>query len=104
MRSKSAPDRTVKATFYNLGRDPNKGVLTADGAFVWTIENERGMYVFNVNLPEAGTWGAEFTTEAPGSPAETVRLSFPVRGRHPDDRDRPEGAGIKDADGGGRRR
>jgi hypothetical protein len=76
---KSAPDRTVKATFYNLGRDPNKGVLTADGAFVWTIENERGMYVFNVNLPEAGTWGAEFTTRAPGSPAETVRLSFPVR-------------------------
>ena len=76
---KSAPDRTVKATFYNLGRDPNKAVVTADGAFVWTIENERGMYVFNVNLPEAGTWGAEFTTEAPGSPAETVRLSFPVR-------------------------
>ena len=80
---KSAPDRTVKATFYNLGRDPNKAVVTADGAFVWTIENERGMYVFNVNLPEAGTWGAEFTTEAPGSPAETVRLSFPVRGDIP---------------------
>jgi hypothetical protein len=75
---KSAPDRTVKATFYNLGRDPNKGVLTADGAFVWTIENERGMYVVNVNLPTAGNWGAEFTTEAPGSPAETVRVQFPV--------------------------
>ena len=80
---KSAPDRTVKASFYNLGRDPNKAVVTADGAFVWTIENERGMYVFNVNLPEAGTWGAEFTTEAPGSPAETVRMNFPVRGDIP---------------------
>ena len=32
------------------------------------------MYVLDVDLPEAGTWGAEFTTEAPGSAAETVRL------------------------------
>ena len=31
------------------------------------------MYVLDVDLPEAGTWGAEFTTEAPGSAAETVR-------------------------------
>ena len=76
---KSAPDRTVKASFYNLGRDPKAAVATADGEFVWTIENERGMYVFNVNLPEAGTWGVELTTEAPGSPAETVRVTFPVR-------------------------
>ncbi len=50
-----------------------------DGSFVWTIENERGMYVLDVDLPEAGTWGAEFTTEAPGSAAETVRMTFDVR-------------------------
>ena len=77
----SAPDRTAKVTFYDLGRDPNQAVATADGAFVWTIETEpkRGMYVVDVDLPEAGTWGAEFTTEAPGSPSETVRLTFPVR-------------------------
>jgi hypothetical protein len=78
-RVKSAPDRTVKVAFYDLGRDPNKVVATANGAFVWTIKDERGMYVLDVDLPEAGTWGAEFTTEAPGSPAETARLSFPVR-------------------------
>jgi hypothetical protein len=65
--------------FYDLDTDRNKPVATADGAFVWTIENERGMYVVNVNLPTAGNWGAEFTTEAPGSPAETVRVQFPVR-------------------------
>jgi hypothetical protein len=75
---KSAPDRTAKVAFYDLGRDPNKAVATADGAFVWTIKDERGMYVLNVDLPEAGTWGAEFTTQAPGSPAETVRLTFSV--------------------------
>ncbi len=75
----SAPDRTAKVAFYDLDTDPAKPVTSADGEFVWTIENERGMYVVNVDLPTAGNWGAEFTTEAPGSPAETVRLQFPVR-------------------------
>jgi hypothetical protein len=82
-RPASAPDRTVKVAFYDLARDPNKVVATADGSFVWTIENERGMYVLDADLPEAGTWGAEFTTEAPGSAAETVRLTFPVRSTLP---------------------
>ena len=74
----SAPDRTAKVRFFNLGRDPDKAVTEADGAFVWTIKDDRGMYVVNADLPEAGTWGAEFTTEAPGSPAETARLTFSV--------------------------
>jgi hypothetical protein len=78
-RVASAPDRTAKVAFYDLGRDPGKVVTTADGAFVWTIDGERGMYAVTVDLPEAGLWGAEFTTQAPGSPAETVRLTFPVR-------------------------
>jgi hypothetical protein len=75
----SAPDRTVKAAFYDLARDPNKVVSTVNGEFVWTIQDQRGMYVLNVDLPEAGTWGIEFTTEAPNSPAETVRMTFDVR-------------------------
>ena len=79
----SAPDRTARVAFYDLGRDPGKAVQTVDGAFVWTIEGERGMYAVNVDLPEAGLWGAEFTTEAPGSPAETVRLTFTVRDSTP---------------------
>jgi hypothetical protein len=77
-RVASAPDRTASVAFYDIARDPNKVVATADGTFVWTIPDERGMYVVDVDLPEAGIWGAEFTTEAPGSPAETVRLTFPV--------------------------
>ena len=74
----SAPDRTVKAAFYDLDRRPDQAVATADGAFVWTIEDERGMYVVDVDLPDAGTWGAEFTTAAPGSPAETVAHDVPT--------------------------
>ena len=80
---KSAPDRTAKVAFYNLGRDPNTVAATADGAFIWTIQDERGMYVLDVDLPEAGVWGAEFTTEAPGSAAETVRLTFEVHDTSP---------------------
>ena len=63
-RVASAPDRKATVAFYNLGRDPNKAVVTAEGEFVWTIKDERGMYVVNVVLPEAGVWGAEFTTTA----------------------------------------
>jgi hypothetical protein len=80
---KSAPDRTLKASFYDLGKDAGKPVATADGAFMWTIENERGMYAVNVELPEAGTWGVELTTEAPGSAAETTRLTFNVNDSSP---------------------
>jgi hypothetical protein len=80
---KSAPDRTLKASFYDLGKDTGKPVATADGAFMWTIENERGMYAVDVDLPEAGTWGVELTTEAPGSAAETTRLTFDVHDSTP---------------------
>lgn len=74
----SAPNRSATIAFYNLGRDPNKPVVTAQGAFVWTIQDQRGMYIVNVDLPEAGTWGAEVTTEAPGSARETSRSTFSV--------------------------
>ena len=74
----SAPDRTAKVAFYDLGKDPTRVVSSAEGAFVWTIQDVRGMYVLGADLPEAGTWGAAFTTEAPGSPTETVRLTFTV--------------------------
>jgi hypothetical protein len=74
----SKPDRTAKVSFYDLGRDPEKVVASADATFVWTIQDERGMYIVNADLPEAGTWGAEFTTGAPGAEAETTRLTFSV--------------------------
>ena len=79
----SAPDRTMTVDFYNLGRDPNAVAASATGTFVWTIQDERGMYILDAALPEAGTWGAEFRTEAPGSEAETVRLTFEVHDSSP---------------------
>jgi hypothetical protein len=79
----SAPDRTAKVAFYDLAKDTAKPVVTADGTFMWTIEGERGMYAVNVDLPTAGVWGAELTTAAPGSPAQTSRLTFEVHDASP---------------------
>ena len=79
----SAPDRTASVAFYDLAKDPNTPVATAEGAFLWTIQDERGMYVANVNLPEAGLWGAEFRTAAAGAPPETIRYTFDVLASSP---------------------
>jgi hypothetical protein len=79
----SAPDRTASVAFYDLDSDPTRPAAKVDGEFVWTIQDERGMYVVHPELPEAGTWGAEFTTEAPGSPRETVRMTFDVQESSP---------------------
>jgi hypothetical protein len=81
-RVASAPDRPATVAFYNLGRDPDKAVATAEGQFVWTIADERGMYIVDVDLPEAGVWGAEFSTTAKDSAGvergESVRMTFSV--------------------------
>ena len=74
----SKPDRSAKVALYDLGRDPAKPVATADGTFVWAIVNERGVYVANVTLPEAGTYGAEFTTSVAGGAPETIRTTVTV--------------------------
>ena len=74
-----APDRTAKVAFYDLARDPNTPISTQDGTFVWAIENERGIYVANATFPEAGRYGAEFTTAAAGGAPATIRLTFDVQ-------------------------
>jgi hypothetical protein len=74
----AAPDRTASVAFYNLGRSLTDPVTTVDATFAWAIEGDRGIYIANADLPEAGVWGAEFVTEAPGSPKQAIRLGFDV--------------------------
>ncbi len=77
-RPAAAPDRPLSIAFYDLGKDPSTPVTKVDGTFIWAIEGERGVYAADVDLPEAGTWGLEFTTSAPGGPAETIRATMEV--------------------------
>ncbi len=72
-----SPDRRASVALYNLARDPAKPVLSVDGTFVWAITGSVGVYVATAAFPEAGTWGAEFSTTLAGK-TETVRLSFDV--------------------------
>jgi hypothetical protein len=75
----SSPDRTASVAFYDLGRDAEMpAVPAADAEFVWAIPDERGMYIVNAELPNAGIWGAEITTEAPQAETETIRMTFEV--------------------------
>ena len=75
----SSPDRTASFAFYNLGQDAEQPAVPAqDAEFVWAIPDERGMYVVNAELPEAGVWGAEITTAAPQAESETIRMTFEV--------------------------
>lgn len=78
-RPVARPERTVSVAFYDLARDSATPTATNPAAFLWAIEGERGLYVANVAFDEAGTWGVEFTTEAPGAASETIRVTFEVQ-------------------------
>jgi hypothetical protein len=75
----AAPDRTVEVALFDLGADPATPVLTGPATFIWAIEPTVGVYVFDADLPRAGTWGAEFRTAVGGAAPETIRLGFDVQ-------------------------
>jgi hypothetical protein len=79
----SKPDRTVRVGIYDLGRDPAKPIATADATFIWAIQDVRGIYVATVNFPEAGRYGAEFTTALGGGASSTFRATFDVAATTP---------------------
>jgi hypothetical protein len=71
----AAPDRTLSIGY----RGPSgETIAPAPQAFVWAIEGVNGVYVGRATFPSAGAWQADFTTEAPGSPAVTLTFSFDV--------------------------
>jgi hypothetical protein len=82
-RPVGAPDRTVSVAFYDLGADGTTPTASVAGSFLWAIEGTRGVYTAPVELGRTGLWGAEFTTQAPGSPAETIRVQFQVAATSP---------------------
>jgi hypothetical protein len=73
-----SPDVAAKVAFYDLAKDPATPVSTVDATFIWAIQGERGDYIANVTFPEAGDWGAQFTTIRAGV-TETTRVRFQVQ-------------------------
>jgi hypothetical protein len=75
----AAPDRRASVAIFNLGRDANTPIATADGTFIWAIEGSRGIYVASLTFPEAGLYGAEFTTSKGSEAPEKIRVTFDVQ-------------------------
>jgi hypothetical protein len=73
------PDRTVDVRVFDLGADPTKPVAQGKATFIWAIEPSVGVYVIDVDLKTAGTYGIQFTTAAAGGSAETIRAGFDVQ-------------------------
>ncbi len=73
------PDRSASIAIFELGSDPDRAIATAEGEFVWAVQDERGIYVANLSFPTSGRYGAEFVTAAAGGAPETIRMTFDVQ-------------------------
>ncbi len=73
------PDQTVEVALFDLGTDPASPVLAGIATFIWAIEPTVGVYVFDADLPTAGTWGAQFTLTVGDSQPEVIRAGFDVQ-------------------------
>jgi len=74
----AGPDRTLAIGYHG----PNGETITSQPqAFIWAIEGVNGVYVGHTTFPSAGQWTADFTTAAPGAPAQTTTFRFDVRDR-----------------------
>jgi len=72
----AAPDRTLAIGY----RGPQgETIPSAPQTFIWAVEGVSGVYAGHATFPSAGSWIADFTTEAPGSPTITLSFSFDVK-------------------------
>jgi len=75
----ASPDRTAQVRLFDLGADPTTPVADGTARFIWAIEPAVGVYVVDVDLPTAGTYGIEFTTAAGGAAPDVIRAGFDVQ-------------------------
>ncbi len=74
----AAPDVDVALEFYDTDTDPDAVVFEEEARFIWALEGERGLYVADIDFPEAGRWGTRFTATFPDGRTETVRADYDV--------------------------
>ncbi len=75
----ASPDRSVAVRVFDLGADAATPVGEGDATFIWAIEPRVGVYVVDLAMPTAGTYGIEFTTSAGGGSPEVIRSLFDVQ-------------------------
>lgn len=75
----ASPDRTVQVEIFDLGASTDTPFATVVATFIWAIEDERGVYVANVDFPTSGTYGVQFTTQLDDAAPEMIRMTFPSR-------------------------
>ncbi len=75
----AAPGLATTVRFYDLATDPETPVTETDGAFIWTVPDELGLYHAAVDFPRAGPWGVEIVASEDGQPDRTARAVFDVR-------------------------
>lgn len=74
----AAPDVTVHLLFYDVDTAENDVVFEADARFLWAIEGEQGLYVANIEFPDAGRWGTKFEATFPDGAVKSVRADYDV--------------------------
>jgi hypothetical protein len=70
-----APDRSASVSFSGPA---NQALASAQGTFIWAIQDVSGIYVTTVDFPASGDWVAHFTTAAAGKAPEQVDFGFQV--------------------------
>ena len=75
----AAPDVAVRLLFYDVDTAENTVVFESDARFMWAIEGVQGLYVADVEFPDAGRWGTRFEATFPDGAVKAVRADYDVR-------------------------
>jgi hypothetical protein len=73
------PDLAVVVKAFDLGADPATPVTEGPATFIWAQEPDVGVYVIDIDLPTAGSYGVEFTTTPAGGSPEVIRTLLDVQ-------------------------
>lgn len=74
----AAPDRTLAIGYHG---PKGETIASTPQTFIWAVEGVNGVYTGHATFPSAGSWIADFTTEAPSSPKVTLSFSFDVKAK-----------------------
>jgi hypothetical protein len=78
-KSLGGPDTRVEVAFTDKARSsPSPTISSQPARFVWAIQDERGIYVVDVEFPNAGDWAVDVTATGGGISGGTVEVQFQV--------------------------